>query len=425
MMSSSMQILSVSFILSCSMCWGITIHRAADADSCPCLEWNKAYGPGGIDCQAPAMWLFSSGFGGLDGQDFCKFATHFNSNACIFQTYQTSTPETDSVCWVDGKCAGAQTKYIMKTCSSTSDTLLKDMSVQDISELARKSSVDPSVVAGYGAVYIDQLARDVIGNIKGLQSKNQTIYVWSPRDAVAARLLIKGDEVYEHTYNTASPVHWDINPYKGRDARSCPCMSWSKAYGPGGVGCTTPLLFDLAKTLGGLNGQEFCSFVTRFDSNVCLQSAFLQSDAAPETPRGDPVCWVEPECAGQPSYMKKCSSKSDTALINMPIHDVADLANKNKVDPGVLASYGAVYVNKAADDLTDDDVKAYQAQNQSILIYSKHDHMAPRMHIRGKEVYFMNYAPLSRMHWTISCKEGCKEDLPVLEDLPVVESIDE
>jgi hypothetical protein len=404
------------------MCWGITIHRAADADSCPCLEWNKAYGPGGIDCQAPAMWLFSSGFGGLDGQGFCNFATRFNSNACILQTFKAITNESDSVCWVDGKCAGAQSKYIMKTCSSTSDTLLKDMSPQGQSELARKNSVDPSVVAGYGAVYVDMHARDVNEDwLKYFKAKNQTVYVWSGSDTAAARLLVKGDEVYEHTYNTTSPMHWNINPYKGRDANSCPCISWSKAYGPGGVGCSTPLLFDLARTLGGLNGQEFCSFVTRFDSNVCLTSDFMHSDA-----HTDSVCWVEPECAGQPSYMKICSSTSDTLLKDMPIHDVADLARKNKVDPGVMAAYGALYIDKAADDVTDDDVKEYQAQNQtSFLIYDNHDHMAPRMHIRGKEVYFLNYAPMSRMHWTITCKEGCEEDLPVLEDLPVVESIDE
>jgi len=309
----------------------------------------------------------------------------------------------------------------MKTCSSTSDTLLKDMSPQGLSELAKKNSVDPSVVAGYGAVHVEVLAKDASADIlNDIKAKNQTVYIWSGKDPVAARLLIKGDEVYEHTYNTASPTHWDINPYKGRDVRSCPCISWSKAYGPGGVGCT-PLLYDLARTLGGLNGQEFCSFVTRFDSNVCLTSTFIHSDA-----NADSVCWVEPECAGQPSYMKKCSNTSDTLLKNMPIHDVADLARKNKVDPGVMAGYGAIYVNKAANDLTDDDVKEYQAQNQtSFLIYSKHDHMAPRMHIRGKEVYFMNYAPMSKMHWTITCKEGCEEDLPVLEDLPVVESIDE
>lgn len=255
MLSMSMKILSVSCILSYSVCLGITIQKASDVSHCPCLPWSSAYGnvPGRMDC-VPKLFgegfrsLQKVGFAGMNGNEFCEFAVDFNSTACLSTQFMDTngmpapildekkdphfthldtgkaTVDTPSVCVISSECAGHMTsqmlgmgtKFEHRLCSSSSDTLVKDMSVHDISELAKQTQVDAGVLAQFGAIYVEKLTSNMTeADIKEYQAKNQPFFIWSLADHDAPRLFIKGEEVYQHTLNPYTGMKWDIKCLKG------------------------------------------------------------------------------------------------------------------------------------------------------------------------------------------------------------------
>merc|ERR1719222_516384 len=87
----------------------------------------------------------------------------------------------------------------------------------------------------------------------------------------------------------------------------CECMMWSDVYGEGGLDCKPGI--------GGLAGDEFCTFMQKFQANVCVESQFMfKFGLAPS------ICYVSGECAGKGvsgPVKKYCKSGQDTLLTEM------------------------------------------------------------------------------------------------------------
>lgn len=185
---------------------------------------------------------------------------------------------------------------------------------------------------------------------------------------------------------------------EGGGESACPCVTWAKAYGRGGVdSCMAKGLEPFAEGLGGLAGAEFCNFVTHLNSNACLErEGGMEMD--PEEPL-DSVCFIDSACAypdEAPAWkfvQKTCSSASDTLVSDMPAHDLVKLATDNGVEPGVMAAYGSVWVNKPVANITQEDINKYKAAGHGIFIWSEKNNTADRLHIKGKEVYKHTFVP--------------------------------
>jgi len=138
-------------------------------------------------------------------------------------------------------------------------------------------------------------------------------------------------------------------------------------------------------------------------SNVCVESQFMTQSGL-----SDSVCYVSGECAGQTGMTQKtCKPGADALLTDMSVSATTSLAKANGVDQGCMAAYGAIYVDKLVKEVTEADIKQYQATGKPYLIWSMRDHLGPRLEIRGEEVYKHTFNEFTPGYWDVTCLEGC------------------
>mmetsp|Transcript_47826 Transcript_47826/g.96492 ORF Transcript_47826/g.96492 Transcript_47826/m.96492 type:complete len:207 (-) Transcript_47826:110-730(-) len=181
----------------------------------------------------------------------------------------------------------------------------------------------------------------------------------------------------------------------GRGLSNCPCLKWSEVYGPGGIDCNPGI--------GGLAGGEFCGFMQKLHSNVCVEKDFMTRGGVT-----DSVCYVSAECAGTEQMKRKtCTSGTDTLLTEMSVAQTTRLARTHGVDQGCMAAYAGIYVDKLFNEVSKEEIDLYQARGEHTFIWSMRDHLGPRLEIKGKEVYKHVFNISTPGYWDVSCIEGC------------------
>jgi len=189
------------------------------------MPWSSAYGQikGALDCSNFMQYNLGWGFGGLKGKEFCDLVTRFNSKVCLPASFirQADVPMHESYCVVDSQCQGTRdfvkANFDIRKCQ-TGDTVITDLKMPQLAQLARENSVDVGVLAQWGAGLINEPS-DHLGpeTITDFQKLSTPLAVWTPEYAGESkpRLHINGPEVYRLTYNKGSPMHWDVECLKG------------------------------------------------------------------------------------------------------------------------------------------------------------------------------------------------------------------
>jgi len=194
---------------------------------------------------------------------------------------------------------------------------------------------------------------------------------------------------------------------------NCACINWADAYGDSSnkLSCESGLG-------DGFGGGEFCGFVTKLHSNVCLHNKF-QGDGLTES-----NCFVSSSCQAENTMSlekygvtsvkrKTCSSSSgDKLLVEMPVAEYSEIAKKDAVDQGVMAGYAATRIDKLTKSMSDAEMAKIKASGVPTLIWSMADHFADRWLVKGNEVWVHKFdRSLHGVWWRVTCKEGCTKHI--------------
>jgi len=174
----------------------------------------------------------------------------------------------------------------------------------------------------------------------------------------------------------------------------CPCLNWHQVYWHRGMDCQ--------RGVDGLWGPPFCRFIQNLNSDVCIAKNFMNESGV-----ADEMCYVSAECSGSLfpfPQQKTCRSGKDRLLSEMNVSEVLSVATKNKVDAGVMAGFGSLYVNRLTNNVSMEEIQKYKATGTPTFIWSMIDLKADRLHIKGDEVYKHYH---NGGHWETKCLEGC------------------
>merc|ERR1719498_334729 len=126
-------------------------------------------------------------------------------------------------------------------------------------------------------------------------------------------------------------------------------------------------------------------------------------------------CVIDSECAGTKDYVRanfdirRCG-KSETVITDLKVPELAQLARDNSVDLGVLAQWGAGFLNQPTDDLGIETIKSFQKIGTPLAVWSPEyaGKEKPRLRISGREAYRLTYNKDSPTRWDIECLIGCE-----------------
>lgn len=254
MPSPAIKLLSLCYMLSCSVCLGISIHKASTNEStCPCLEWSQVYSREGISCDltiiddstgkpVPAsLDLVNTngtfrrgysmgqlepefGFGLFHHPQWCTMIRRFHTNICFTEDF---APEeaVSSKCFVSAECAKTTGRggMVLKTCTPGKDALLSDLSIKDTSILALANGFDAGTLSLFGAIghpppegypaWDGTIDDFMAGRMAEWAKSGQTHIIYSMYENTP-RLYVRGEEVYQDTYNFTTEA-WQRECKKG------------------------------------------------------------------------------------------------------------------------------------------------------------------------------------------------------------------
>eukprot|EP00413_Alexandrium_margalefii_P031358 CAMPEP_0204572204 /NCGR_PEP_ID=MMETSP0661-20131031/39331_1 /ASSEMBLY_ACC=CAM_ASM_000606 /TAXON_ID=109239 /ORGANISM="Alexandrium margalefi, Strain AMGDE01CS-322" /LENGTH=262 /DNA_ID=CAMNT_0051580543 /DNA_START=59 /DNA_END=844 /DNA_ORIENTATION=- len=230
--------------------------KAAPADSsdldCTCLNWADVYRNRGVFCgqgmelysvltasnvsmpedprsalSLARMETVSPAFQAqlVKSMAYFELCTTFfqraNFNYCVNKHFNAGTEQLKhsasrgSWCYVDARCKlpGVApirgTGVAAKSCTAGGlDFPLADVPIGLTAELGRLQGLDPNFIAGHANAHLDMTVGEVTQPmLEAIQASGQSTFVWSNRDPLAPRMIVRGKEVWGHMFNATS-IEW-------------------------------------------------------------------------------------------------------------------------------------------------------------------------------------------------------------------------
>uniref|UniRef100_A0A7S1PVR3 Subtilisin n=1 Tax=Alexandrium catenella TaxID=2925 RepID=A0A7S1PVR3_ALECA len=128
---------------------GATVGRA---DACKCLSWKDVYANHGVECGQGPELTFAGGYRAkpMVGEEFCtKWYERISGNFCTQLHFGEQRDE--QWCYVSSECQAATVGGTVgdvkwKLCKPDADTMLGQMSPQQLHEIAVTENKDPGLV---------------------------------------------------------------------------------------------------------------------------------------------------------------------------------------------------------------------------------------------------------------------------------------
>jgi len=122
------------------------------ADACQCLSWKDVYANHGLECGAGQELIWAGGMTSKPslGEEFCtRFYEKLSGNFCT-QLY-FSKQRTEQWCYVSSACTalnggGAAGVLKWKQCTPGQDTMLGEMTPEEVHKVAEAENKDPGLV---------------------------------------------------------------------------------------------------------------------------------------------------------------------------------------------------------------------------------------------------------------------------------------
>mmetsp|Transcript_70513 Transcript_70513/g.200033 ORF Transcript_70513/g.200033 Transcript_70513/m.200033 type:complete len:882 (-) Transcript_70513:56-2701(-) len=403
-------------------------------DPCVCVDWMIVFHEPDRSCL--------KGLGGKADEEFCGFVQNLKTNVCLMSKFMSPSP-VQSVCYIKKGCQKAEIlvtgeQYDLKACKTGQDLIASELPPWMATTLAKGNAVDVNMMAGFSNVYKDMdpnlLTQEMIQEIK---ASGVNTYIWPSMNRFSKRLQIKHNEVWAYMYSPGPKSRWKAvcvdncsmtlkqqksafsGPWLHETNREpCTCVPWWLPYwDPDDM---TGL--DCHDGFGGMEGETFCGLIKTFASNVCLRSKFDSSDDAVA-----PVCWVQAGCPharpytsphGSFYHLKYCMEGQDFLLNTLPVISSKEIAMANQLDQGLLAGFSTVRLNKLASEVSQSELEKIKDSGRATFIWSERNATAPRLHVRGVEVWLYTRNETLPTKWRVECKEGCKAMGQLAEEAP-------
>lgn len=227
-----------------------------DRKSCTCFNWADAYSEEGVVCGQglemmhvygdyndtlhPYQFHFAKYMSSYMMHNYIQYCDNFfkraHFNHCVNQRMMNRDNETTgrgSWCYVSGDCKGPNVFPLpeegapaVKICKEGEDKILSSTPVHEVVQLGVKDELDQHLLAQYSSVYEEVVAAKVMeGNLTRYKDAGKKLYLWSPKDHLGTRLVVKGNTVWRHEVN-ANVSSWESTCIQGCDTCGDECESY-------------------------------------------------------------------------------------------------------------------------------------------------------------------------------------------------------